>query len=238
MQARRPPTGGCCSRSCGLTAEPIPGLRQITLGGEAVQSRLLEALRVVFPEAKLSQIYGANESGNLRSVRDGRNGLPLSVLDAPPGADIELKIVDGELWVRSQIGMLGYYGEPPIDPDAWRPTGDLVDVVEDRIMFRGRKSEVINVGGVKVHPLPVEERVSAVPGVEMVRAFGRTNPISGAILALEVVPAPGADKDQVEQAIRAACTDFSAAERPRSIRFVETMETIGNKMARGTSREG
>jgi acyl-CoA synthetase (AMP-forming)/AMP-acid ligase II len=219
----------------GSDGGPPPPLRQITLGGEAVQARLLDALKDAFPQARISQIYGANESGNLRSVRDGRNGLPLSVLDPPPDADIALKIQDGELWVRSRIGMLGYYGDPPIDPDAWRATGDLVEIVGDRIMFRGRKSEIINVGGVKVHPLPIEERVSAVPGVEMVRAFGRPNPISGAILALEIVASPGADKDDVDERIRKACADFSPAEQPRSIRFVETMSTVGNKMSRGTA---
>ena len=72
------------------------------------------------------------------------------------------RVVEGELWVRSTIGMLGYYGEPPIDPDGWRPTGDLVEIVGDRIEFRGRASEIINVGGVKVHPLPIEERIGAV----------------------------------------------------------------------------
>ena len=80
--------------------------------------------------------------------------FPRDVLWRGDDADVAMKIVDGELWVRSRVGMLGYYGEPPVDPDAWRPTGDLVDVVDDRIVFRGRTSEVINVGGVKVHPLP------------------------------------------------------------------------------------
>jgi acyl-CoA synthetase (AMP-forming)/AMP-acid ligase II len=220
----------------GSDGGPVPPLEQITLGGEAVPARLLDSLKNVFPDARISQIYAANESGALRSVRDGRNGLPVSMLDDTPDADIAVKIEDGELWVRSRIGMLGYYGDPPIDPDAWRATGDLVEIVGDRIMFRGRKSEVINVGGVKVHPLPVEERVSAIQGVEMVRAFGRPNPISGAILALEIVTSPGADKDEVAASIRKACRDFSPAEQPRSIRFVEAISTVGNKMSRRVSR--
>ena len=62
-------------------------------------------------------------------------------------------------------------------------------------MFRGRTSEVINVGGVKVHPLPIEERVGAVPGVDMARVYGRPNAMTGAIVAVEVVAAPGADTD-------------------------------------------
>lgn len=215
---------------------PVPDLQQITLGGEAVQSKLLTDLATTFPRARLSQIYGANESGNLRSVRDGENGLPLSVLDARPDADVQLKIVDGELWVRSRIGMLGYYGEEPIDPDAWRATGDLVEVVGDRILFRGRTSEIINVGGVKVHPLPIEERISALDGVEFARVYGRPNPVTGAIVAVELVAAHGVDRDALRDAVDETCADLPAAARPRSVRFVDTVATTGNKMVRGVAR--
>jgi acyl-coenzyme A synthetase/AMP-(fatty) acid ligase len=133
--------------------------------------------------------------------------------------------------------MLGYYGEPPVDADGWRATGDLVEVEGDRILFRGRSSEIINVGGVKVHPLPIEERVSAVPGVDMARVYGRPNPMTGAIVALEVVAAPGADRDEVDAAIRAACADLPAAARPRNIRFVDSVTTAGSKIVRRTTGE-
>jgi len=141
---------------------PVPELVQITLGGEAIPAPVLAELQRTFPSAKISQVYAASEFGSSGSMRDGRSGLSLDVLSRGDDADVAMKIVDGELWVRSRVGMLGYYGEPPVDPDAWRATGDLVDVVDDRIVFRGRTSEVINVGGVKVHPLPVEEIVSNV----------------------------------------------------------------------------
>lgn len=209
----------------------VPPLAQVTLGGEAVPAALLDRIRSVFPKANVSQIYGATEFGQNVTVRDGRPGLPISFLES--GRDVEFKVVDGELWVRSRASMLGYYKEVPVDAEQWRPTGDLVEVVGDRIEFRGRKTDVINVGGVKVHPLPVEDRISAVPGVALARAFGRPNALTGSILAVEVVAEPGADEDAVATAIRAACADFPPAMRPRSIRFVETMDTTGNKMSRG-----
>ena len=211
---------------------PVPRLEQITLGGEAVPTPVLTELAKVFPHAKLSQVYAASEFGSSGSVRDGRNGLSLDVLERGADADVAMKIVDGELWVRSRIGMLGYYGEPPIDPDAWRATGDLVDVVGDRILFRGRTSEVINVGGVKVHPLPIEERVGAIAGVDVARVHGRPNPMTGAIVAVEIVPAPGADHDALRAAIRAACADLPAPSRPRSIKFVDSVSMAGDKIVR------
>jgi acyl-CoA synthetase (AMP-forming)/AMP-acid ligase II len=211
---------------------PVPDLQQVTLGGEAVPGPLLGELASTFPNANISQVYAASEFGSSGSVRDARDGLPLSVLDRGDDADIVMKIVDDELWVRSRVGMLGYYGEEADDPDGWRPTGDLVDIDGDRILFRGRSSDIINVGGVKVHPLPVENLISEVPGVKMARVYGRPNAMTGAIVAVEVVAEDGVDTDELDTAIRDACADLVSASRPRSIKFVEEIATTGDKIVR------
>lgn len=216
----------------------LPSLRQITLGGEAIPGPLLGHLTRAFPDANISQVYAASEFGSSGSVKDGRAGLSTEVLERSEDADIAMRIVDGELWVRSRVGMLGYHGEPPVeDPDGWRATGDLVEVVGDRIQFRGRSSEVINVGGVKVHPLPVEERISAVEGVALARVWGRPNALTGAIVAVDVVLALGADKDRVRADITEACADLVAASRPRSVRFVDDLPTKGAKILRATPQQ-
>lgn len=207
-----------------------PDLRQITLGGEATSEQLLAALERAFAGARITQIYGANEFGKNRSVRDTSTGLPLTTLTEDD--DIQLKVEDGELWVKSAYAMRGYYGEEPLDPDEWRRTGDLVEVVGDRVFFRGRTSDVINVGGVKVHPLPVEDRITVVPGVQMARVYGRPNALTGAIVAVEVVAEPGHDAETIDAAIRAACADLPPASRPRSIRFVDQIVTTDNKITR------
>jgi acyl-CoA synthetase (AMP-forming)/AMP-acid ligase II len=213
--------------------EEITSLRQITLGGEAIPAPLLGELERAFPNARVSQVYAGNEFGSTGSVRDGRNGLPASVLDRGEDADVAFKVVDGELWLRSRVGMLGYYGEEPLaDPDDWRPTGDLVELEGDRIYFRGRATDVINVGGVKVHPLPIEERVSKVPGVLVCRVFGRPNALTGEIVAVEVVPAADAHADALKDAVRDACADLESASRPRSVKLVDEIATRGEKIER------
>jgi acyl-CoA synthetase (AMP-forming)/AMP-acid ligase II len=213
---------------------PRPALRQITLSGEAVPSALLDRIHDVFPDAHVSQIYGATEFGQTVTVRDGRAGLPVSMLES--GGDLEFKIVDGELWVRSTTAMLGYFKESAFAAEDWRGTGDLVEIVGDRVEFRGRTTDVINVGGVKVHPLPVEERVGRVPGVALARAFGRPNAMTGSIVAVEVVVEPGRDPEDIKTEIREACADLPPAARPRSIRVVETLPTTGSKIVRGVSQ--
>lgn len=218
-------------------------LRQITLGGEAVPARLVDELREIWPEARVSQIYAATEFGQTGSVRDGLPGLPVSVLERGADADLRLRVVDGELQVLARNGMLGYYGEPPVESDEWRRTGDLVEIRDGRLLFMGRTSEVINVGGVKVHPVRVEDVVEQVPGVSAAVAFGRTNALTGQIVAVEVVLAPSSERDTVDALIRAACeAALPVAARPRSIRYVTELATSGLKLnrrlARTTSESG
>ena len=92
----------------------LPELQQITLGGEAVPQDLLDELRNLFPEANVSQVYASTELGSITSVRDGRPGLPAASLHGP-GSNV--RVEDGELWVRARRGMLGYAARrSPADP--------------------------------------------------------------------------------------------------------------------------
>ena len=221
----------------------LPPLEQVTLGGEASSPDLLADLEQAFPTARISQVYASTEFGSIASVRDGRPGLSVASLWSPDNPDAVLRVHDGELQVRAGTGMLGYAGDPGGAPatapgaDGWVSTGDLVEIVDDRVLFRGRASEVINVGGVKVHPLPVEERVAGVPGVRIARVHGRPNPMVGAVVAVDVALADDADDAAVKDAIRAACSDLPRAWQPRSIKIVDEAElaaaTKGGKMLRG-----
>ena len=212
-------------------------LRQITLGGEAAPQGLVEQLRRLFPRARISHVYAGTEFGSVVAVHDGRSGLPLSVLGRDADADVQLRVVDGELQIRSRVGMLGYHREGD-DYEGWRATGDLVEVGPDRIHFVGRKSEIINVGGAKVHPLPVEEVVCSVEGVELAAAYGRPNPITGQILAVDVVPSADTDVSELPLRIREKCRELPAAARPRRIRIVPELETRGAKLLRRETQAG
>lgn len=207
-------------------------LKQITLGGEAVPQDLLGLLHERFPNAKVSQIFATTEIGSAFSVRDMSNGLPASLLEKKDENAPQIKIVDGELHILSTHGMLGYFGEPEITGPVWRATGDLVEQRGDRVYFVGRKSETINVGGVKVHPLPIEEVVVNVPGVVAAYCYGKKNPITGQIVAVDVLPEQGADRAALEEDIRRACESLARHAQPRIIRFVESLEMANRKVIR------
>ena len=227
----------------------LPPLEQITLGGEASPGDLLEEIQNTFPGAKVSQVYASTEFGSITSVRDGKPGLAVDSLWSEDHPTSNVRVSDGELWVRAGAGMLGYaeesstaagesadaHGTGDVEGE-WRRTGDLVEIVDDRVMFRGRKSEVINVGGVKVHPLPVEDRITGLGTVALARVFGRPSKLTGAIVAAEIVPVDGVERADVE-AIRAqikeAVADLPRAWQPRSVTFVDAIETKGGKTIRG-----
>lgn len=210
------------------------GLTRVTLGGEAASDRLLDDLAMTFESAAIRHVYAATELGSLVSVADGRAGLPVALLDRVDRPE-RFRIVDGELQVRSSVGMVGYHGDDAPAATQWRPTGDLVEVRGDRIQFVGRTSDTINVGGVKVHPLPIEDVVDQVRGVDAARVYGHANAVAGQIVAVDVVLAPGADEQEVEGRIRSACAELARPAQPRRIRFVDRLEVRADKVVRGVS---
>jgi acyl-CoA synthetase (AMP-forming)/AMP-acid ligase II len=207
-------------------------VRQITVGGEAVSSDVIERLDRAFPKANVSQVYATTELGACFSVKDGRPGFPVSLLDNPE-REIQLKIVDGELYVKAPHAMRAYLGGEGWKQGDWNATGDMVCVQGDRVQFLGRKSEVMNVGGVKVHPLEIESLIQAVPGVLSVRVYGRKNPVMGHLVAADVVAEQGACVREVEKAIRERCAGgLDRYRQPRLIQFVPALATANHKLVR------
>jgi len=189
-----------------------------------VTQDVLDALRAAFPSARLLHIYATSELGRCFAVDDGREGFPAALLERGTPDGVKLRIRDDELQVLPVNGMQRYLHEAASESGApgWFATGDLVDVVGDRVRFRGRRSDLINVGGVKVNPTEVEDVLRHCPGVVDVRVFGRRSALVGELVAAEVV----GDGSMGDAALRAAIAAFGAARlapaaRPRSVRHVE-----------------
>ena len=202
-------------------------LRQITLGGEAVTQDLLDRVRSLWPGVRIVHIYASTELGRLFSVTDGLEGFPIRYLEAAPEPGTVLRILDGELQAKSAHGMIGYEQEQDRaqDSESWRATGDLVEVRGDRVLFRGRSSDLMNVGGHKVAPLKIENTLRSVEGVADLRAYPRRSSLAGQIVALEVVPAPGSNEGDLRQSLlNAARAGLLPHEVPRIIDFVEALQ--------------
>ena len=208
--------------------ENLP-LRQVTLGGEIADQTILDAVSNRFPKARVTHIYASTEAGVGFAVNDRRAGFPVSYFNDAPGG-VGVRMAEGMLWLLSPDARKpGYLGgqDIPVDSEGYILTGDQIAIENDRVLFLGRNSGVVNVGGVKIHPERVELTIATVVGVGLVRVNARTSPITGALLEATVVPAaPDADLHVLRAAIIAKCRKELEREAvPARIHFVASLET-------------
>jgi acyl-CoA synthetase (AMP-forming)/AMP-acid ligase II len=213
-------------------------LKQITLGGEIVDQKILDALRRAFPRAKITHIYASTEAGVGFAVRDGRAGFPASYVDNPPPG-IRLAVdPQGLLLLRSDCDEQEYIdrGSELKRDDEFVDTGDLVTRRDDRFFFLGRANGTINVGGNKVHPEEVENFLLGCDGVQLARVTGRKSPFTGQLVQAEVVleSTLSLDPDEFKKALLARCrAELDAYKVPAVLKFVEQIEsTTSGKLKR------
>ena len=201
-------------------------LKQITLGGEIADQSTLNALRIAFPDARLSHIYASTEAGVGFSVTDGQAGFPLAYLEKAPG-NVRMTIRDGVLWLRPPLTELRP-GLPGIETDAvgYICSGDRVSISNNRIVFLGRENGQINIGGVKVYPETIEAVVKMVPGVALVKVSAKRSPVTGALVLAEIQLEAGVDADKTRKRILEVCRAGLDREAvPAIIRFVDGFQT-------------
>ncbi len=161
----------------------------VRLSGEIADQAILDTLARTYPRAAIGHAYASTEAGVGFEVDDGLEGFPARFLDADRA--VAMKIEDGSLRIRSSRTASRYLGSAAsalIDADGYVDTDDLVEQRGDRVHFVGRRSGIINVGGLKVHPEEVEAVINRHAGVRMSLVKGRSNPITGSIVVADVVP--------------------------------------------------
>ena len=210
----------------------------IRLSGEIADQAVLDALGRAFPGVVVAHAFASTEAGVGFEVRDGLAGFPASLIGAPD-VPAEIDVADGHLRLRSVGTALGYLGPdaPSLkSADGFVDTGDRLERRADRYYFMGRDGGVINVGGRKVHPEEVESVINALPWVHICRVAARRNPITGAVVAAEVVRVPAASgppsspsDEELKLTIIAACRKVLAAHKvPASIRFVSEVQVASS----------
>jgi acyl-CoA synthetase (AMP-forming)/AMP-acid ligase II len=198
--------------------------RQITLGGEAADQQILDALAARFPEARITHIYASTEAGVGFSVSDGRAGFPADFLRAGVAGRAMAIGEEGTL----QIAVRGDLPESmPVEQAGFLDTGDLVEVRNDRVYFVGRRSGTINVGGNKVVPEQVEAVIRQVEGVADAVVKAKASSVTGQLVVADVVPwSSGADTTALRKAVVGHCKAVLARYQvPALIRFVEQIES-------------
>jgi acyl-coenzyme A synthetase/AMP-(fatty) acid ligase len=216
--------------------------RYVRLSGEIADQAILDHLRAFYPEATIAHAFASTEAGLAFDVGDGLAGFPASLI-GQRRADMELKIEDGSLRIRSArtaVRYLGNQGEPLTDRDGFVDTGDIVELRGDRYYFVGRRGGIVNVGGLKVHPEEVEAVINCHPKVRMSLVRSRKNPITGALVVADVVLRTEPDSAngrvlELEHEILQLCRESLPRHKvPAAISFVPALAVAATgKLVRG-----
>jgi acyl-coenzyme A synthetase/AMP-(fatty) acid ligase len=208
--------------------------RYIRLSGEIADQAILNALHAFYPDARIGHAFASTEAGVAFEVDDGLEGFPASLIDA--SGHVRIKIEDGSLRIASGRNAVRYAGAADArltDDDGFVDTGDVVARRGDRYYFLGRRNGVINVGGLKVYPEEVEAAINRHPAVRMSMVRPRKSPITGSLVAADVV-LNGEPDPSVSREILRLCRDSLAPHKiPVTIRFVPALEiAAAGKLAR------
>lgn len=164
----------------------LSSLKMITYGTETMPDSLLNILKDIFPKVKFLQTFGTSETGIANTKSKASNSTFMKIEDL----DLEYKIVENELWLKSKTQILGYLNSSmdSFTKDGWFKTGDLVETLDDDYLkIIGRNKEVINVGGQKVLPSEVESIILSMNEIDDCMVYGEKNIITGETVVCDVV---------------------------------------------------
>jgi long-chain acyl-CoA synthetase len=154
-------------------------LRLAVVGGAALDPSLAQAF--IGLGLPMLQGYGMTEASPVISVNRDDDNVPESVGPALPGVEVRLGEC-GELLARGANVMLGYWQNPEatqaaLEPDGWLHTGDLAEIVGDKIFIRGRAKDVLVLSnGEKLPPQDAEFAILRDPTFEQVMLVGEGRP--------------------------------------------------------------
>lgn len=186
-------------------------LNQITLGGEIVRQRVLDALAARYPHARITHIYASTEFGVGFSVTDRREGFPAEWIRGDRAIG-KIDAESGELLLRKG--------------DEWFATGDSVAEYGDRILFQGRLNGSINVGGNKVMPEEVERILLQYPGVLVASVSAQKSSFMGNLVQAEIVSHCEGGTDEFRKGLIAYCRQHLESYKvPAFIKLVDDVST-------------
>lgn len=165
----------------------LRSLELIVCGGAPLSAAVHAAVAKRFPHAAVGQGYGLTETAAaVCGPRRDAGTVPGSV--GKPMRDTEIRLVDGELWVRG----------PQVHVDGWLPTGDLARIDDDGNVFVvDRVKDLIKVNAYQVAPAELEALLAEHPQVADAAVIGRPDERTGEAPVAFVVARGPLDTEEV-----------------------------------------
>lgn len=190
----------------------IHAVRSIFTGSQLVSAKLLKAIRRRFPKTCIHLYYGASELNYItyRTLEDdGFDERDLGV----PFAGVQLEIRDGVIFVTTP-----YHVSNVSCPFA---LGDLGEMdAAGRLRFLGRRTDVVNRGGYKIHLADLKSTLEQIAGVAAAEVLGYKDARRYEEVAAFLVLERDVQKGQVETEMRKL---LPPVERPKSICYLDAI---------------
>ncbi|NHU85199.1 long-chain fatty acid--CoA ligase [Kocuria sp. JC486] len=215
-----------------------PKLVNAISGGASIPVEVLKEFEALFG-VPLYEGYGLSETSPVVCFNHPVNDrVPGSIGTACEGADV--RVLDdagqeaargeiGEIAVRGQYVMAGYWNQPEVTAAAFTGdffrTGDLGRQDETgRFFIVDRKKDMILHNGYNVYPREIEELLYEHPAVHEAAVVGEGDITVGQNVVACLVLNPGHDVDTVVTELRdAARHGLAVYKRPRSYRVLEAL---------------
>ncbi|MBS5724703.1 MAG: acyl--CoA ligase [Clostridiales bacterium] len=177
-------------------------LRTIAISGECLDAARARTIRDAFPAAKIYHVYGLTEASPRVTFLPPEQFAVQGTCVGYPLHSLQLRVVNqrgkavcvgetGELCVRGDSVMMGYYNDPAATAavlrGGWLHTGDMAVMSrEGLVKIRGRKDNMIIRGGMNIYPQEIEKSLSMDTRVREVMAYGISDPLFGEKIGLRI----------------------------------------------------
>lgn len=207
-------------------------------GGSPLPAPVHSALKTLI-ECPVYEGYGLSETSPVVSFNQAEFGMVLgSVGRVLPGVQVQVRCprgsecapgVSGQLWVRGENVMAGYWNNPAATAEVfdgeWFATGDVARVDEQgNIFIVDRIKDMVLRNGYSVYPREIEDVLYTHEQVQSVAVLGVPDERVGEEVVAAVMPRPGADEGVLQAELNAlARTRLAAYKYPRRYVMVESM---------------
>ena len=240
----------------------LSSLEVLLYGGSPMPEPVLRDAMLKLPNAGFRQTFAATETGCSGTVLEPREHA--AALENPdlkhrllscgrPQVGVEVKVFGedgvvlppgevGEIGVRTEANMAGYWNNPEATAnavrDGWAFTGDMARVDEDGYIYLvDRKNDLIVSGALNVYPSEVERVIHSHPAVYECAVIGVPSERWGEEVKAIVVLREG--MTLTEDELIAYCEGRIAGfKKPKSVDFIEKLpRNLAGKILRRELRE-
>jgi len=218
----------------------VNSLRKMVYGGARMPVDTILQLKKAF-DCELLNIYGLSETGSVATYNSGTTTITKADSVGRPFPNMEVRIVGedenelaigqtGEICLRSDSNMKGYYKSPGKTEEAfrggWLHSGDIGHLDNEGFLFlKDRKDDMINRGGENIFPKEIEEIMYSHPKVLECAIVGVADRVMGQAVKAFIVTKKGNNiaQEELENYLEVRIARYKL---PKYIEFVDSLPMI------------